>query len=298
MRPSSTAAWLAAIRPKTLSLSVSPVLVGSAAAYAEAGELNWLIFIATAAAAMLIQIGTNLHNDAEDFEKGTDSENRLGPPRAVAQGWLQADAVRRGAFISFILAFLLGVYLVYVGGWPILLLGLCSLAAGAAYSAGPWPISHSPLGELFVYLFFGLAAVMGSYYLQSGELGWSIFLLATVIGLIAAAVLVVNNYRDRETDAVAGRRTLAVVMPEWLSRLEYAVLVFLPYLLVLLLPAGADGLSYGLLTWILLPWAVALVLEIYRYKNKSELNNLLANTARMQLMFSLLLSLALILRSV
>ena len=297
MKPSGYAAWLAAIRPKTLSLSVSPVAVGNAAAWAALGELDWLVFIASLGAAMLIQIGTNLHNDAADFEKGTDSKHRLGPPRAVAQGWLTVEAVHRGTYLCFGSAFLLGIYLVFVGGWPILLIGLVSLLSGFAYSAGPWPISHSPFGEMFVYLFFGLAAVLGSYYLQTHQLDWSIFILASSIGLMAAAVLVVNNYRDRETDASAGRRTLAVVTPGWFSQLEYAVLVLLPYLMVLLLPAGQDGLSYGLLTWVLLPWMAGLILEMYRHNDKRQLNSLLANTARMQLGYSLLVCLALVVRS-
>jgi len=151
---SPLAAWLSAIRPKTLGLSVSPVLTGTCLAWAEKGGLQLLPALAALLAAVCIQIGTNLHNDAADARKGTDGSGRLGPPRATTQGWLSATSIQRGALLAFSCAFVLGVYLVVVGGWPILLLGLVSLVAGAAYSGGPWPISATPLGELFVFLFF------------------------------------------------------------------------------------------------------------------------------------------------
>ena len=159
--------WLAAIRPKTLSLSLTPVIVGTALAYADTGSIAWLPGIGALLAAALIQAGTNLHNDVSDFESGTDTAERLGPLRATAQGWIEPGKVRAAYMFSFAMAFILGIYLVFVGGWPILALGLLSLAAAVAYSAGPYPISSYPVGELFVFVFFGLAAVAGSYYLQT-----------------------------------------------------------------------------------------------------------------------------------
>ncbi len=277
------ATWLAAIRPKTLGLSVSPVLVGTCLAWAERGELQLLPALAALLAAMCIQIGTNLHNDAADARKGTDTPDRLGPPRATAQGWLSATSVQRGAMLAFICAFVLGIYLVFVGGWPILLLGLVSLLAGAAYSGDPWPISATPLGELFVFLFFGLGATVGSYYLQTGQISLAALLTGSMLGLFAAAVLVVNNYRDRQTDARSGRKTLAVLLPAKASQVEYALLLLLPFLLLFYLYIA------GLVSWLpglLLPVALYLIIRVFTLPVGKELNRLLADTARFQLIFS------------
>jgi len=282
--------WLLAIRPRTLGLSVSPVLVGTCLAWAETGELQILPALAALLAAICIQIGTNLHNDAADAIKGTDTDDRLGPPRATAQGWLPAASVQRGALIAFAAAFIVGIYLVSVGGWPILLLGLISLAAGAAYSGGPWPISASPLGETFVFLFFGLGATGGSYFLQTAQLNMAVILAGSMLGLLAAAVLVVNNYRDHQTDAAVGRKTLAVLLPPLASRVEYALLLLLPFMML--------GYLYVLgvvswLPWLLLPAAVFLISRLFILPVGKELNKLLANTARFQLGFSIVFCVAL-----
>ncbi len=283
--------WLAAIRPKTLGLSVSPVLLGTVLAWSEQGVLHWLPALAALLAAMAIQIGTNLHNDAVDHLRGTDTPDRLGPPRASAQGLLDARQVKRAAFLAFALAFVLGIYLVYRGGWPILLLGLVSLAAGAAYSGGPWPISESPLGEVFVWLFFGLGAVGGSYWLQAGQLSWSLLPPAAALGAFAAAVLVVNNYRDRYTDARAGRKTLAVLLPPAASRLAYALLILGPFLLPGILWHGHKPAWLVILA---VPAALFLVYRMYNLPHGPRLNSLLADTARFQLFFSVLYCLSLV----
>lgn len=283
--------WLSAIRPKTLGLSVSPVLAGTCLAWAEKGGLQLLPALAALLAAVCIQVGTNLHNDAADAHKGTDGPDRLGPPRATAQGWLTATKVQRGALLAFACAFVLGIYLVAVGGWPILLLGLVSLAAGAAYSGGPWPISATPLGELFVFLFFGLGATLGSYYLQTGQISPATLLAGSMLGSFAAAVLVVNNYRDRQTDARSGRKTLAVLLPPKASQVEYALLVLSPFLLLLCLYVA------GLISWLpglLLPVALYLILRAFTLPAGKELNRLLADTARFQLIFSVVFCAALI----
>ncbi len=284
--------WLSAVRPKTLGLSVSPVLLGSCLAWSEQGELHVLPALAALLAAICIQIGTNLHNDAVDTLKGTDTDDRLGPPRATAQGWLTPASVQRGAAMAFGCAFALGIYLVMVGGWPILLLGLVSLVAGAAYSGGPRPISASPLGELFVFVFFGLGATVGSYYLQTDQISMPALLSGSMLGFIAAAVLVVNNYRDRQTDAVAGRRTLAVLLPPCASQWEYALLLLAPFLLLWRLWAT------GVVSWwplMLVVVAIYLILKVFTLPVGTVLNQLLAGTARFQLLFSLVFSAALFL---
>jgi 1,4-dihydroxy-2-naphthoate octaprenyltransferase len=277
--------WISAIRPKTLGLSVSAVLLGTVLGAAQQGSIHWLPALAALLAALAIQTGTNLHNDAVDHLKGTDTPDRLGPARASALGLLDPQRVKQGALAAFGLAFLLGIYLVIWGGWPILLLGLASLMAGAAYSGGPWPISGSPLGEIFVGLFFGLGAVAGSYYLQTHELAWDVLPPAGALGAFAAAVLVVNNYRDRFTDAWAGRKTLAVLLPLSASRVEYALLMLGPFFL-----PGILWRTQGF-AWLLLPALAAalyLVRLMYHLPHGRELNRLLGLSARFQLIFSLL----------
>jgi 1,4-dihydroxy-2-naphthoate octaprenyltransferase len=200
--------------------------------------------------------------------------------------------VERGAWLAFGLAFLMGIGLAAVGGWPIVALGLASLVAGAAYSGGPRPLSHLPLGELFVFLFFGLAAVGGSYYLQAQEITARALLAGAVMGLPAAAVLVVNNYRDRHTDARAGRRTLAVLLPAKASRREYALLMLAP---LLLMPWLFQGGWPMLTPALLLPPALRLVARLFREEG-AALNGVLAGTAGFQLLLGVVLSLVLFLR--
>ncbi|WP_242467938.1 1,4-dihydroxy-2-naphthoate octaprenyltransferase [Halorhodospira neutriphila] len=208
--------WLAtawyAIRPRTLPLSLSPVLAGSAVGWAQAGAPRPDITLVAALSAAAIQVGTNLQNDAADTLNATDQADRLGPVRVTERGWMTARQVLAAAYASFALAVLCGLYLVAIGGWPILAIGLVSVAAGYAYSAGPRPISRGPLGELFVILFFGVVPVGGMTYLYTGGVTAPALLLGAVVGLPAAAVLLVNNLRDRRNDARAGRRTLAILL--------------------------------------------------------------------------------------
>ena len=282
-------AWFLACRPKTLSVSLSPVLVGTAIAWHDTAHLLWLPFLAAALGAALIQIGTNLFNDAGDFLRGTDTPNRLGPRRATAEGWLTPDAVKTGAWLAFALAFLCGTYLVYHGGWPIVAIGLASLAAGWAYTGGPKPIAYGPLGELFVLLFFGLAAVGGSYYLQTLTLSPFALAAGTLVGLHAAAVITVNNYRDRDEDARHAKNTLAVRLGRPRTRHLYAAEMLAPY--ALLASLGELGWRAAL-PLLALPLALGLVRRFYREAPGPAFNALLAATAGHQLAFALLLSLA------
>jgi len=292
-RPSVREAWWQALRPKTLSVSFSPVLVGTAVAYADTGTLLLWPALLALLAAMLIQIGTNLHNDVSDFERGADTPDRLGPPRATAMGWLPARAVRRAAWSAFTLAFLFGILLVARGGWPIVFIGLASLAAGWAYTGGPRPIAYTPLGELFVMVFFGLAAVGGSYYLQTLMLSPSALLAALMLGAFAAAVISVNNTRDLATDARAGKRTLAVFLGRQAMNRVYVAELLLPFLLLPLL-----AVSVGRAWWVALPLlAAAPAFRLYRLFSAMPagrgFNALLGETARLQAVFALLLALGL-----
>lgn len=284
--------WLLAARPKTLSIAVAPVLVAHALAWSDQGTISPALLGAILAAALLIQIGTNLHNDAADHERGVDDPaHRLGPPRATSQGWLEAYQVRRAAWLCFALSGALGSALVIVGGWPVLAVGLCSIAAGLAYTGGSRPISFTALGELFVLVFFGLVAVATSYYLQTGI--WSPTSLAAgaVVGLPAAAVLAVNNYRDVDGDRRAGRRTLAVSLGRTKSRYAYAVLLLSPFALLPTLASGSCT-PCDWLPWIAFPWAGLLIRRFWLEHPGPGFNTLLASTARFQLVLSLLLSAA------
>jgi 1,4-dihydroxy-2-naphthoate octaprenyltransferase len=289
--PDRRHAWFLACRPKTLTVSLSPVAVGSAVAWHDSGTLLWLPLLAAALGAAFIQIGTNLFNDVGDFLRGTDTPGRLGPRRATAEGWLTPAAVRAGAWLSFALAFLCGLYLVGHGGWPIVVIGLASLAAGWAYTGGPKPIAYGPLGELFVFIFFGLVAVGGSYYLQTFATSPGALLAAALVGVHAAAVITVNNYRDLDGDAANGKNTLAVRLGRPATRRLYAAEMLAPYVLLALL---AELGWPALLPLLSLPLALMLIGRFHRESPGPVFNAILASTAGLQLAFALLLCLALI----
>ena len=283
-------AWFLACRPKTLTVSLSPVLVGTAIAWHDNGVLLWLPLLAAALGASLIQIGTNLFNDVGDFLRGTDTPDRLGPRRATAEGWLTPASVKSGAWLSFALAFLCGIYLVWHGGWPIVAIGLASLAAGWAYTGGPRPIAYGPLGEIFVFLFFGLVAVGGSYYLQTLTLTPIAMVAAALVGIQAAAVITVNNYRDLDGDARNGKNTMAVLIGRPATQSIFMAEILAPYfLLLLLVPTLGWPAAMPLLS---LPLALSLVQRFRRATPGPVFNQILAATAGLQLIFALLLALA------
>ena len=284
--------WWLAIRPKTLSISITPVLLGSALAWHDLENFSLLTFIIILLSALGIQVGTNLYNDAADFEKGADKEGRLGPRRAAQQGWLNAAQIKKGALISFSLAFMTGIYLAWLGGWLIIILGLLSILCGYSYTGGPKPIAYSPLGEIFVLLFFGFAAVGGTYYLQTQTLNGIVFLIASTIGCLAAAILLVNNYRGLDGDQQAQKLTLVHYIQRPKARILYSAMIIYPYALLVFLIYDYSWLI--LLPLFSLPLAVKLIQFFLSLDISSELNKVLARTAQLQLIYTLLLSLALI----
>jgi 1,4-dihydroxy-2-naphthoate polyprenyltransferase len=287
------APWIMAARPRTLSLSMTPVAVGAALAWASEHALHWPAILAALTGSMLIQLGTNLHNDAADSERGGDGPDRVGPPRVTASGLLNAAAVKRGAYVCFAGAALMGLYLVLIGGWPILLLGVLSILSGWAYTGGPFPIAYTPLGEAFVVAFFGLGAVCGTYWLCAGVLSMAAIEAGLALGLLAGAVLLVNNYRDAEADARVGRRTLAIAAGPAASAWIYAALMLFPF--ALLLPIG-EALPRGHV-WpalMVLPLALGLIHCFIREPRGRGFNRVLVRTVLMQLFFGALLSLGLI----
>ncbi|MGD8206710.1 MAG: 1,4-dihydroxy-2-naphthoate octaprenyltransferase [Thiohalocapsa sp.] len=283
--------WLAATRPRTLLLAITPVVGGVLLAVADSGSMAFFTALATLLAAAGIQIGTNLHNDAADFERGTDSADRLGPPRASAQGWFRSDEVKRAAHIAFLTSFVLGLLLVLRGGWPILMLGLAAIAAGYAYTSGPKPIAYGPLGEMYVLGFFGIAAVAGTYYLQTLSLSAGAISLGIALGLPAAAVLLLNNYRDFDGDRRAGRRTLCHVLDRPAVRYLYAGLLLLP--IPLMLFGGLPGPTWPVL--LAAPIAMKLIRRLFDGADGTAINPMLGRTAQYQALLVALYGLGLLL---
>src|SRR5579884_3625545 len=227
--PSGVRIWLMAARVRTLPAAVAPVLVGTALA-GYFGVFHPLRFVAALIGAMFIQIGTNLSNDYSDARRGADTEDRLGPVRVTAGGLVPPRQVLVATYVTFGIAVLAGVYLIVVAGWQLLLVGAASILAGVLYTGGPRPYGYEGLGEVFVFLFFGVVAVAGSYYVQVRHLPWEAFALAVPVGLLAAAILVVNNVRDIDTDRRAGKRTLAVRLGRARTRGLFAAVVYVAYL--------------------------------------------------------------------
>ncbi len=282
-------AWLLAVRPQTLPAAVAPVVLGTGIAVSR-GVADPLPASAALVAALLIQIATNLANDYFDFVKGGDGEDRVGPTRVVQAGLLSPRSVLRGTWIALTLATLIGGYLVWVGGLPILVIGLLALACAVAYTGGPFPLAYHGLGDVFVFLFFGLAAVGGTYWVQARHFHPELLLAGAGIGSLITAILVVNNLRDRETDARAGKRTLAVRLGVTGSRVEYGVLLLLAFSVP---PIGIA--LFGWSPWTLLalgavhPLFHALT-TILTYADPRELNPVLGSTARGVTLYAVLLT--------
>ncbi len=286
--------WFLAARPRTLALSITPVLVGSALAFAATGSFNAPAGVAALIAAMLIQIGTNLHNDAADSLRGADGPDRVGPLRVTAQGLLPAATVTRAAMGCFALAFVIGLYLLTVGGWQLFAFGVLSLGMGWAYTGGPYPIAYTPLGEIVVLIFFGLGAVGGTYWLHTGMLDSVALTGGVTIGLFASAVLLVNNHRDREADKAAGRRTMAMCLGIDGTKRLFMLLLTVPFallpVLAALLPHHAVWLA-----WLAAPVALNVTRQFLTEPPGPGLNAVLAKTARLQALFGLALGIGLIL---
>jgi 1,4-dihydroxy-2-naphthoate octaprenyltransferase len=281
--------WLMAARPRTLPAAIAPVLVGTSLAI-EQGTFHPVSFVAALLGSIFIQVGTNLANDYSDARRGADTEDRLGPVRVTAGGLAPPRQVLLATYITFGMAVLCGVYLVIVAGPELLLVGVASILAGVTYTGGPKPYGYEGLGELFVFLFFGVVAVVGSYYVQIQSLPWQAFVLSVPVGLLAAAILVVNNVRDLETDRRAGKRTLAVRLGRERTRALYAGIVGGAFVTAIL-PWVAGSLTAWLaLSWLALPLAIPVIRTVRDRTDGPSLNGALAGTGRLQLAFCLLLS--------
>jgi 1,4-dihydroxy-2-naphthoate octaprenyltransferase len=284
--------WLLAARPRTLPAAISPVLVGTALAGSE-DVFRALPFIAALVGSVFIQIGTNLSNDYSDARRGADAEDRLGPVRVTAGGLMPPKRVLVGTYVAFGIAVAAGLYLAAVAGWELLAVGAASILAGVLYTGGPRPYGYEGLGELFVFLFFGIVAVAGSYFVQTEELRWEAFALAVPVGLLAAAILVVNNIRDIDTDRRAGKRTLAVKLGRQRARRLFGAMVVSSFAVPVALVAPLS--PWVLLALAAMPLVPPLLRTVSIRSDGVALNQALAGTGRLLAVFSVLLAVGVLL---
>jgi 1,4-dihydroxy-2-naphthoate polyprenyltransferase len=283
--------WLMAARPRTLPAAIAPVLVGTAAAIERVGELPRIgAFIAALIGSIFIQIGTNLANDYSDAKRGADTVDRLGPVRVTAAGLVAPRSVLVATWVAFGVAVACGIYLATVAGWVILVIGAASILAGVLYTGGPRPYGYAGLGELFVFLFFGLVAVNGSYYVQLEELGWLPFGLSISIGCLATAILVVNNIRDIDTDRRAGKRTVAVRLGREATRNLYRALILVAYAALPITLLATDGPGWAALGAVSAPLAIPAARPVLTRVDGPSLNRALAKTGALLAAFSLTVS--------
>jgi len=282
--------WVQAARPKTLPAAISPVLIGLVMALAD-GAFHPFIAAVTLICAVLIQIGTNIANDYFDFIKGSDTGSRLGPVRVTQAGLVPPEKVRRAFIIVFSLAALLGVILIWRGGWVILAIGVVSIASGILYTAGPLPLAYIGISDLFVLIFFGPIAVAGTYYLQVHGIRTEVLIASLAPGLIATAILTVNNLRDIHTDRQAGKKTLAVRYGANFVRYEYLATIAIACLVPIFLVLLTRQHYFSLLATTTFLFAIPAIKSVFRDAIDRGLNRTLASTGRLLLIYSLLFSL-------
>jgi len=282
--------WLSAARPRTLWAAIAPVIIGTAMAFSD-GKPHLLSALLALFSAMLIQIGTNFANDYFDFIHGVDTRDRLGPTRATGAGLVKPNQMKWAFILTFTLAFLLGLYLIYRGGWPILVIGILSILCGVLYTSGPYPLSYNGLGDIFVLIFFGPVAVGGTYYLQALDITLPVILAGLSPGLISTALLTVNNLRDIYTDRKTGKKTLAVRFGEFFSRMEYLVAMLIACLMPVLLIVIKPGHPYAIAAISVFLFALPSIRAVLFQDIDTRLNLVLARTGRLLLLYSLIFSL-------
>ncbi|GAB4327694.1 MAG: 1,4-dihydroxy-2-naphthoate polyprenyltransferase [Candidatus Zixiibacteriota bacterium] len=291
-QPSRVWVWLQAARPKTLWAAVSSVLVGTSLAWRDGGFHLWAA-LGAVAGAVLLQIAANFANDLFDFERGADTHERLGPLRVTQAGFVTPGGMRRALFTVIGAAMMIGLLLIWRGGWPILAIGVLGIVAAILYTGGPYPYGYHGLGEVFVFIFFGLAAVIGTYYVQTLTITMTAVLLSIPMGLLAVAILVVNNLRDIDTDRRSGKRTLAVLLGREGTRIEYATVVIVSALVpVIILGVGLSSAGVLLASACLLP-AWRLIRMVFTTTDGPTMNTILARTAQLQIVFGILLAIGL-----
>jgi len=284
--------WILASRPKTLPAAISPVILGLALAYHN-NQLNILVGSLTLLASILIQIGTNLANDAYDFLSGADNENRMGPKRATNSGLLNPKVVLNKMRLVFLFSIIIGCYLAYIGGWPIVLIGLLAILSGIAYTGGPYPLGYNGLGDIFVFVFFGLIAVPGTYYLQTNTVSYESVLVGILCGSFSTAILVVNNVRDLNTDKKSNKKTIAVILGKKFCEFEYFLMLLLGLSIPVYLNIFLNFKNSMLLVLVTIPIAIKLILELH-FEVGKKLNSVLERTARLYMIITIILSFAIV----
>ncbi len=281
--------WEIAVRPKTLGTAIAPVLIGTAMAFSEdKGHIG--AALASLLCALLIQIGTNFSNDYYDFIKGADTDERLGPIRAVQSGSVTPEMMLRNFIFVFVMAFFIGIYLVYRGGWPIVIIGILSITSGILYTAGPFPLAYIGLGDLFVLFFFGPVAVGGTFYVQTLEISEVVIIAGLGPGFLATALLAVNNLRDESTDKKVGKKTLAVRLGSRFVRIEYVVAIVISLIIPFILVFWTNSHWLICLSVLILIPGREPIRDIATGLTGMELNQTLASTGKLTIIYSLLFS--------
>lgn len=281
--------WILASRPKTLGAAIAPVVMGTSLALFD-GIVDFLVAAAALVGAVMIQIGTNFSNDYFDYLKGTDTEERSGPVRVTQAGLVKPSVMKTAFITAYGLAAISGTYLVYIGGAPILVLGIASIICGILYTGGPYPLGYHGLGDIFVFIFFGLAAVCGTYYVQSHSLNMTVVAVSIAPGLYSMGILAVNNLRDTETDSRTGKRTLAVILGRQFVRMEYLLSVLIPAAVPILLYLNTGKHPYAMFSSVAVLPSIPLIKKVFRESTGEELNSVLASTGKVLLFYSILFS--------
>jgi 1,4-dihydroxy-2-naphthoate octaprenyltransferase len=286
--------WILASRPKTLTAAIVPILSTTTLLWAQDFNLDWWLALVTLMCTLCIQVATNFFNDAIDFKKGADSEERLGPLRVTQSGKIKIQHVERAAYGTLLVALLLGIYLVFQGGWPIVLIGLLSIFFAYGYTGGPFPLAYLGLGDVFVILFFGVIAVCGYGYLQTKIWQTEFVVLGLQIGFFCTVLIAINNFRDMITDAKVSKKTLPVRFGKQFARFEIAFLILLPFILnVFWFTQGYEPVA--VMTLLLFPLGIHIIKEVFRTEPSAELNRLLGKSALLHLGFGVLASVGFIL---
>ncbi len=284
--------WIITSRPKTLAAAISPVLLGSSLAYYD-GFFNIITFFFIIISSCLIQIGTNYSNDLFDYLRGTDDSNRLGPDRAMQTGMLSKNEIQKAIIIIFALAIVFGFYLALLGGWIIVAIGLLSIFFGVIYTGGPYPLAYNGLGDIFVFVFFGLVAVPGTYYLHTGMFTFEAVILGSALGCLSTCILIINNLRDIDNDKKHKKNTLAVYIGRKFTKIEYLLLITTAYLIPIYISYAFGNKSSIYIVYFTLPIAIRLLIDVF-HKTDLALNITLEGTAKLLFLYTLLFSFGII----
>jgi len=280
--------WILAIRPKTLPAAIASSLLGLSFALNK-GKINIFAAISAVLISILLQIGSNLANDLFDFQRGVDTSERIGPTRVTQAGLLSLYEMKIGLVVVFSLASILGFYLAIIAGWIVIIIGISAILAALLYSGGPFPYGYHFLGEVFVFIYFGVVAVCGTYYVLTGEVTRQVLFSSFCMGFLISNILIINNLRDIKTDKLSGKQTMAVYLGKKRSRIEYVIFLIITYIFTLIIVLIDPEMNFILLTWLTIPLSIILSIKLFR-SDGTALNSLLSQTAQLAFIFSIVFS--------